>query len=83
VLARFIYFWVDSTPPVRLAWFTFGLTDLILLALIWRERKRPAGRIVFPAMLVIFVLAQVPVLFATQTPAWQAFASWFAALPLT
>jgi len=51
--------------------------------LIWLERHRPTGRIVFPVMLVIFLATQVPVVLRTQTPAWQAFAAWFAALPLT
>jgi hypothetical protein len=83
VLARFMFFWWDWQPGWSYEWITFGLTDLILITLIWLERQRPAGRIVFPAMLVVFVVTQVPVVFTTQTPAWQAFASWFAALPLT
>ncbi len=83
VVQRIMVFWWDSTPTWRYFWFTFGLTDLILLALIWLERRRPAGRIVFPVMLVVFVAVQVPVLFPTQTTAWKAFADWFASLPLT
>jgi hypothetical protein len=83
VVQRIMVFWWDSTPAWNYFWFTFGLTDLILLALIWLERRRPAGRIVFPIMLVVFVSVQAPVLFQTQTPAWKAFARWFASLPLT
>ena len=83
VVQRVMIFWWDSTPAWNYFWFTYGLTDLILLALIWLERRRPAGRIVFPAMLAVFVAVQVPVLFQTQTPAWTAFVRWFASLPLT
>jgi hypothetical protein len=83
VVHRVMIFWWDSTPAWNYFWFTFGLTDLILLALIWLERRRPTGRVVFPAMLAVFLAVQVPVLLQTQTPAWRAFARWFASLPLT
>jgi hypothetical protein len=79
-----LMFWWDPTPAWNYQWLTFGLTDLVLVALIWLERHRPTGRSVFPAMLVVFVLAQAPALFGlTHAPAWHAFARWFAALPLT
>jgi hypothetical protein len=84
VFARILFFWWDSTPTWNYQWFTFGLTDLVLVALIWLERKRTTGRAVFPAMLAFFVLLQAPALLGlTQSAAWQAFARWFAALPLT
>jgi hypothetical protein len=76
--------WIDQTPSWNYQWLTFGLTDLALVALIWLERHSRAGRMVFPGMLAVFVLAQVPALFGlTDTPLWQAFARWFAALQLT
>jgi hypothetical protein len=79
-----ILFWIDRTPDWNYQWLTFGLTDLVLVALIWLERHSRAGRIVFPLMLVAFVLAQLPALLEfTNAPVWQAFARWFAALPLT
>jgi hypothetical protein len=83
VLARFMYFWWDWQPGWSYAWITFGLADLILLGLIWLERRRPTGRAVFPVMLVIFVVTQLPVVLRTKTAAWHAFVSWFASLPLT
>jgi hypothetical protein len=83
VVARLLLWW-NGTPTWNYQWLTFGLTDLVLVLLIWLERHRPTGRIVFPAMLVVFVLVQAPaVLGLTQAPAWQDFARWFAALPLT
>lgn len=82
VVARLLL-WANPTPTWNFQWGTSGLTDLVLLALIWIERRRPAGRAVFPAMLAVFVLAQIPPLVGmTQSSAWQAFARWFAALPL-
>ena len=77
-------FWADPTPAWNYQWLTFGLTDLVLIVLIWMDRHSRSGRRVFPAMLVVFVLAQVPALFGlTNSAPWQAFARWFAALPLT
>ncbi len=79
-----LMFWADPTPEWNYQWFTFGLTDIVLVALIWLERHSRVGRMVFPAMLVLFVLAQMPALFElTSAPLWQGFARWFAALPLT
>jgi len=80
-----LMFWMGSrTPTWNYQWVTFGLTDLAIVALIFMERRGRAGRRVFPAMLAVFVLAQIPALFGlTSTPLWQAFARWFAELPLT
>jgi hypothetical protein len=80
-----LMFWMGSrTPSWNYQWVTFGLTDLVIVALIVLERRSRAGRRVFPVMLAVFVLAQIPALFGlTNTALWQAFASWFAALPLT
>ncbi len=79
-----LMFWVDHMPTWNYQWFTFGLTDLVLVLLIARERRHAgAGRRVFPLLLGLFVLAQAPALFGlTETAPWQAFARWFAALPL-
>lgn len=77
-----LMFWVNPVSTWNYQWFTFGLTDLILVVLIWLERRSPTGRSVFPAMLAAFVLAQIPALFGlTNSEGWQAFARWFAALP--
>lgn len=79
-----VMFWADATPTWNYQWLTFGLTDLVLVTLIWLERDAPRGRWVFPTMLVVFVLAQLPALLQlTATAPWQAFAHWFAGLPLT
>ena len=76
-----LMFWADPTPEWNYQWATFGLTDLIFLVLIWLERSNRAGRRVFPAMLFIFVLFQIPALFGlTDGPLWQGFAHFYASL---
>lgn len=76
--------WVDPTPSWNYQWVTFGVTDLVLLLLIWRERHRPVGWQVFPCMLAVFLAVQVLALTGwTNSAPWQAFARWFAELPLT
>jgi hypothetical protein len=76
--------WADPTPDWNFQWLTFGLTDLVILAIIWLERESRSGKWVFPAMLVAFVLSQIPALLGiTSLHAWQEFARWFAELPLT
>ena len=79
-----LMFWAAPTPTWNYQWFTFGLTDAVLVMLIWLERNGRAGRRVFPAMLAVFVLAQLPaLLLLTNHPIWQSFARWFLGLPLT
>lgn len=83
ILARLMFFQWNWQPGWSYEWITFGLADLILLVLIWLERRRPTGRSVFPVMLVIFVATQLPVVLRTKSDAWHTFVSWFASLPLT
>jgi len=79
-----LLFWIDRSPGPLYQWVTFGLTDLVFLILIFLERNLKEGRGVFPGMLAIFILAQIPALAQmTGQGWWQSFAAWFAALPLT
>lgn len=76
--------WAGPAPAWNYQWLTFALTDLVILAVIWMERGTRNGRWVFPAMLSLFLLSQLPALFGfTGTALWQSFARWYAALPLT
>ena len=60
--------WIYPTPPFLYQWITFGLTDAVFLALIWRDRHTRAGRWVFAAMLLVFVASQlVPCSTAAQS----------------
>lgn len=79
-----LFFWIHDNPGWNDQWLTFGLTDLGLVVLIVLERNERRGRWVFPVMLPVFVASQLPaVLGWTAAPSWQAFARWFAGLPLT
>ncbi len=62
---------------------TFALTDIILLVLIFLERKQQRGREVFPVMLAVFLFFQLLNLNWTRNETWDSFALWFATLPLT
>ena len=72
-------------PPLPFTYqvLTFGLTDLILLMLIFMERKQTMGRNVFPIMLGVFVIFQGLNLTWTDSTTWDNFSLWFAKLPLT
>ena len=79
-----LMFRANPTPSWNYQWFTFGLTDLVFVALLWLDRHSQGGRVVFLVMLLVFVIAQLPALLSlTNAPLWQAFARWFASLPLT
>lgn len=62
---------------------TFSIIILILLTLIFMERKKQKGREVFPIMLLVFIFFQTLNLTWTDSRAWDSFAMWFALLPLT
>lgn len=64
-------------------WMTFGLVDVVLITLVIRDWNSGGRRDVFLPALVLLVLAQVAMLTLWKTAPWQAFASWFAGLPLT
>ena len=83
VFARAI-FWISPESVFYHQWLTFGLTDAIFLALIWVERRNQRARWVFPVMLCVFLVSQIPALFWwTDWPIWQAVAEWFRTVPLT
>ena len=76
-----LMFQVAPVPTWNYQWFTFGLTNAVFLLLIWFDRGSPRGRWVFPVMLGVFVLFQIPALFGlTFSSPWQTFAHWFAGL---
>lgn len=80
VLARLL----PDGLPVNNQVVTFAVVNVILLSLIWSERDARRGRWVFPAVLGMFVLFEVPLaLGITRSAWWEAFARWYLTLPLT
>lgn len=83
-LARVIIFYVWEPPSlIYVQAVTYGVTDLILVALMlsnWRRERRLG---VFPLMLPVFLLAQLPNFFVTGSAGWVAFAAWFRQMPLS
>lgn len=84
LVARILYFHFPPLPsPLLYQAIGFGLTDLVLLLLILRERGERQGRAAFPLMLALFATAHLLWFTAAQTPGWLAFVRWFRELPLT
>ena len=83
VLGRILFFYGPALPhPLLYQALTYGLTDLILVALILRERHAAAGRWVFPSMLSLFAAAHAAWFTLAQTAAWTPLAAWFRSLSL-
>lgn len=62
---------------------TFGLTDLVLLALVawdWRSMRR---RDVFLRALPVVLILQAAVFLLAGSAAWAAFSAWFMDLPIS
>jgi hypothetical protein len=81
VFARLLNNHFGVTPPL-MQLLTYAFIDLILLWLIVWGRRQPRPVTLFPAMLAVFVAAQIPTFFLFKTPAWHAFATWYGSLPI-
>ena len=60
----------------------YGITDAILLLLIWLDRNEPRGQKAFLRLLPIFVIGHLGWFTLGQTHAWLQVAIWFRSLPL-
>lgn len=81
--ARLLGYYFPPLPDWAYQGTTFTLTDLLLLFLIWRERRAPRGRAAFPVMLALAIPLQTSVFVLPHVPAWQSAIQWFRTLPLT
>lgn len=81
ILARLLYIHLGIEPPL-VQLITYGVVDLILVALIVHDRIERQYAQVYPGMLVVFLVAQVPTFLVTNTAWWKAFIQSFARLPL-
>ena len=71
----------ESAPAAQ--FFTYALTDLIIIALIvwdWRSSRR---RDVFLPMFFMLAATQLPTFLMVGSPAWAAFAAWYIQLPIS
>lgn len=82
-LARVILFYLwEPSNMVQLQVITYAVTDLVLVAMIAANWRREFRIGVFPLMLPVFLVAQIPNFFITDGAVWASFASWFARMPL-
>ena len=81
IVARLLYIAFGIEPPAMQA-LTYALVDVILVYLWMRDRRLGSNAGVFPRMLALFILVEIPTFILPGTASWQAFAAWFAALPL-
>lgn len=81
LLVNFMQFEMIVTGVAQM--YTYGLIDVILISLVVWDWKSQQRKDVFLPMLVFFVLTQLPTFFVLQSSAWEAFAGWFMALPLS
>lgn len=62
-------------------WITFGFINLLLITLAMRDRNQARARWVFPGLLLLYLIIEIPIFFRlTGMELWQSFAVWFAAL---
>jgi uncharacterized membrane protein len=84
VVARILGLRFPPLPDDRLyPLIGYGLTELVLLALVVVDRNATRGRRVFPAVLALFAVVHLGFFTLAQAAAWVRFAAWFRALPLT
>jgi len=66
---------------IRGEWLTFGFINLILISLAITDRNQPRVRWVFPGLLFLYLIIEMPIFFQlTGMGWWQSFAAWFASL---
>ena len=83
IFAR-LFFTIHADSVAYHQWLTYALTDVVFVVLIWFDRKTTTARWVFPLMLAVFVVFQIPaLLWWTEWSIWQNFARGFQSLPLT
>jgi hypothetical protein len=81
ILARLLYIHLGIEPPL-MQLITYGVIDLVLVALIVQDRMERHYSRAYEGMLALFVVTQAPTFFITQSKEWLAFTKAFAKLPL-
>ena len=81
-LVLFVFFPDSGFDPTGYL-VSISLVYLVLIGLIIAERKQKVGRWVFPLALGLYAFVHSVLVFQIKIAPWQAFAEWFAAMPLT
>tara|TARA_R110001583_G_scaffold187313_1_gene348567 strand:- start:223 stop:954 length:732 start_codon:yes stop_codon:yes gene_type:complete len=83
-LGRFIILTLLPEPDFMLG---LGITVAMMYALIFSliiiERKQTSGRLIFPLLLVLFMVFHYLIFFQVSFPLWDSIAAWFVRLPIT
>ena len=80
IFARLLFIIAPNTT-IKRQWITFGLINIILIILSVIDRKNRKAKWVYPILLLIFIIIELPIFFdLTGQDWWQAFATWFGSL---
>lgn len=82
-LFRFFFFNKLIAEPMPAYYLTIGVIYALLIGLMILERRQKRGRWVFPLILGLYIIVHTIILSGFNPGAWETFARWFAALPLT
>ncbi len=80
VFDRFISMFMPFIT-IRGEWLTFGFINLLLITLAILDRNHLKARWVFPGLLLLYLIIEIPIFFQlTDMGWWQSFAAWFASV---
>jgi len=80
VLARFLGI-VAPDLTINSQWVTFGIINVILITLSIIDRNNRKARWVFPGLLLLYMIIELPIYFdLTGLNWWQLFATWFSSI---
>ncbi|PKP35991.1 MAG: hypothetical protein CVT98_09720 [Bacteroidetes bacterium HGW-Bacteroidetes-15] len=83
-LGRFIILTILPEPNFILGLaITVAIMYTLIISLIIIERKQTSGRWIFPLLLMLYMIFHYFIFFQVSFPFWDAFAKWFAELPIT
>ena len=82
VVRLFSFYTPTFSHPLMYQVWGYGLTDFLLLVLLWRPTMRAQDRGVFLRSALLFPIAHLAWFTIVQGPLWTPFAFWFRSLPL-
>jgi len=84
IAARLLFFYSGLPPDENIyPLIGFASADLVLLLLLWLDRKEPRGRRVWLVLLPIYLAVHIGWFTIARSDGWFTFAQWFVALPLS